>query len=121
MNKALRFLPLGIFILLVIVLAAGFGLDDPHKLPSQLVGQPLPQFELRDVAEQRRRIEADNAVRRSMGTETVPVDEALLAALAAGLPACAGVAAGLDRLLMAALGRSDIRDVLAFAFDADGD
>lgn len=77
--------------------------------------------ELRDVAEQRRRIEADNAVRRSMGTETVPVDEALLAALAAGLPACAGVAAGLDRLLMAALGRSDIRDVLAFAFDADGD
>jgi lysyl-tRNA synthetase class 2 len=76
--------------------------------------------ELRDPAEQRRRIEADNAARRTTGTDTVPIDEALLAALDAGLPFCAGVAAGFDRLLMTALGCSDIRDVLAFAFDSAG-
>jgi lysyl-tRNA synthetase class 2 len=73
--------------------------------------------ELRDAAEQRRRIEADNAAREAAGMRPVPADEALLAALESGLPACAGVAAGLDRLLMVGLGRSDIREVLAFAFD----
>jgi lysyl-tRNA synthetase class 2 len=73
--------------------------------------------ELRDAAEQRHRIDADNAAREAAGMRTVPVDEALLAALESGLPACAGVAAGLDRLLMIALGRSDIREVMAFAFD----
>jgi lysyl-tRNA synthetase class 2 len=73
--------------------------------------------ELRDSAEQRRRFEADNAAREAVGMRTVPVDEALLAALESGLPACAGVAAGLDRLLMVALGRSDIREVLTFASD----
>jgi len=73
--------------------------------------------ELRDAAEQRHRIEADNAVRRASGTGVIPVDEPLIAALEAGLPRCAGVAAGLDRILMIALGRSDIREVLAFPFD----
>ena len=74
--------------------------------------------ELRDAAEQHHRIEADNAAREAAGLRAVPVDEALLAALESGLPACAGVAAGLDRLLMVALGKSDIREVLTFAFDA---
>lgn len=76
--------------------------------------------ELRDAAEQRRRFESDNAMRRAAGAAAVPVDEALLGALESGLPACAGVAVGLDRLLMVALDQSDIRDVLAFAFDAPG-
>lgn len=49
MNKATLFVPLGVFLLLVILLAAGFGLDDPHKLPSELVGKPLPEFALADV------------------------------------------------------------------------
>ena len=75
--------------------------------------------ELRDAAEQRRRIEADIAARNAAGKDSVPVDEALLAALEAGLPACAGVAAGLDRLLMAALGRTDIREVLTFTCDTN--
>jgi lysyl-tRNA synthetase class 2 len=44
----------------------------------------------------------------------VPVDEALLAALASGLPDCAGVALGIDRLLMFLTGCDDIRQVLTF-------
>ena len=45
-----------------------------------------------------------------------PVDEALLAALASGMPACSGVAMGVDRLLMAMLDTSRIADVVAFDF-----
>ena len=45
-----------------------------------------------------------------------PIDEALLHALAAGMPDCAGVAVGIDRLLMAMLGTGAIADVLAYDF-----
>jgi lysyl-tRNA synthetase class 2 len=55
--------------------------------------------ELTDVGEQRRRFEADLARREAIGLDQVPVDEALLRALARGLPECAGVAVGFDRLL----------------------
>ena len=46
----------------------------------------------------------------------MPIDENLLAALERGMPDCAGVALGIERLLMAMLGTDDIRDVLAFPF-----
>ena len=49
MSKPGLFVPLGVFLLLAILLAAGFGLDDPHKLPSVLIGKPMPEFELADV------------------------------------------------------------------------
>lgn len=39
-------IPLGIFLLLVIALAAGFTLRDPHLLPSQMINKPFPQFKL---------------------------------------------------------------------------
>ena len=72
--------------------------------------------ELTDAAEQRARFERDNARRRERGLIEVPIDARLLAALEQGMPDCAGVALGVERLLMAMLGTDDIRDVLAFAF-----
>lgn len=72
--------------------------------------------ELRDATEQRARFERDRVLRQSRGDVLPPVDEALLAALASGLPDCAGVALGVDRLLMAMLGTGRIADVLAFDF-----
>jgi lysyl-tRNA synthetase class 2 len=71
--------------------------------------------ELRDPIEQRARFERDRAVRASRGQPAPPLDEALLTALAR-LPPCAGVALGVDRLLMALLGTDRIADVLAFDF-----
>jgi lysyl-tRNA synthetase class 2 len=72
--------------------------------------------ELTDAAEQRARFEADNERRRARGLMPLPVDEGLLAALEAGMPACAGVALGIERLLMAMSGTDEIADVLAFPF-----
>ena len=72
--------------------------------------------ELADAAEQGLRFERDRAVRRQRGDVEPPRDERLLAALASGFPHCAGVALGVDRLLMAMLGTGRIGDVLAFDF-----
>lgn len=72
--------------------------------------------ELQDAAEQRRRFEQDNRARQRAGQAPVPLDEALLAALEAGLPDCAGVAVGVDRLVMLAAGAETIAQVLAFDF-----
>ncbi len=73
--------------------------------------------ELTDADDQRRRFEADLAARRELGLPPVPIDECLLAALEHGLPNCAGVALGVDRLLMLTAGTRDIADVLAFPID----
>ncbi|MFB9847060.1 elongation factor P--(R)-beta-lysine ligase [Oceanisphaera arctica] len=70
--------------------------------------------ELSDSAEQRRRFEQDNQERIRRGLPTRPVDEYLLAALEAGLPDCAGVALGVDRLVMLALGAERLDQVIAF-------
>jgi lysyl-tRNA synthetase class 2 len=72
--------------------------------------------ELRDAHEQRARFERDLALRTTRGDALPPIDERLLAALDADLPPCAGVALGVDRLLMAMLGTGAIADVLAFDF-----
>jgi lysyl-tRNA synthetase class 2 len=70
--------------------------------------------ELADAAEQARRFDVDLAVRRARGTNLPDIDARFLAALAHGLPDCAGVALGVDRLLMAMQGTTTIADVLAF-------
>ena len=70
--------------------------------------------ELQSAPEQRARFERDNAQRRRAGQPVRPPDERLLAALAAGLPDCAGVALGFDRTLMLSLGARHIDEVLSF-------
>ena len=82
----------------------------PHELANGY-------HELTDAAEQRARFARDLARRRARGQPEPPIDDALLDALATGMPACAGVALGIERLLMCLAGTDDIRDVLAFAFD----
>jgi len=71
-------------------------------------------FELADADEQRRRFAADMAAREGAGKRPMAADERLLAALRHGLPDCAGVAIGVDRLLMQLVGAGDIAEVLAF-------
>jgi lysyl-tRNA synthetase class 2 len=72
--------------------------------------------ELNDAGEQRERFQADLARRRERNALLPAVDERLLAALTK-LPACAGVALGVDRLMMAMCGTDRIADVVAFPFD----
>ena len=74
--------------------------------------------ELGDAREQARRFAADNAVRLAGGRQAVEPDERLLAALERGLPECAGVALGFERLLMLASGAERIGAVLALPDDA---
>jgi lysyl-tRNA synthetase class 2 len=73
--------------------------------------------ELGDATEQRRRFTADLAERRARGRPTRPTDERFLAALAHGLPPCAGVALGFDRVAMVAAGATTIDEVVAFPFE----
>ncbi len=70
--------------------------------------------ELTDGQEQLRRFEQDNVRRQNIGLDIMPIDKNFIAAINFGLPACAGVALGIDRLLMLALSCSDIDQVIAF-------
>ncbi|CAK1783705.1 EF-P-lysine lysyltransferase (fragment) [Vibrio crassostreae] len=72
--------------------------------------------ELDKPQEQLKRFEDDNAKRIEMGLSPQPIDHHLIEALKAGLPDCAGVALGIDRLIMLALGYDHIDDVTAFPF-----
>ena len=68
--------------------------------------------ELTDAAEQRRRFETMTQQRVAEGRAPYPVDEDFLAALESGIPDCAGIALGFDRLVMLAAGAERIDDVL---------
>lgn len=68
--------------------------------------------ELTDPVEQRARFLADQARKRELYGEVYPVDDDFLAALHHGLPPCAGIALGFDRLIMLATGAEDIEQVL---------
>ncbi|KOO13302.1 poxB regulator PoxA [Vibrio xuii] len=72
--------------------------------------------ELDNPKEQLNRFESDNAKRLEMGLSPQPIDHHLIAALESGLPECAGVALGIDRLIMLAIGCDHIDQVTAFPF-----
>lgn len=71
--------------------------------------------ELADEAQQRARFRTDQAARAQRGLTVPAIDEWLLEALRSGLPPCAGVALGFDRLLMIACGARTIGEVMAFS------
>jgi len=73
--------------------------------------------ELTDRDEQSRRFQTDQQARKSLGYQQRESDTRLLDALKHGLPACSGVALGIDRLVMLAMGSRSIEDVLAFPIE----
>jgi lysyl-tRNA synthetase class 2 len=73
--------------------------------------------ELGDATEQRLRFAQDLVQRQQRGLVQAPIDEHFLSALAQGLPDCAGVALGFDRLVICAGGATHINEVLAFPFE----
>jgi lysyl-tRNA synthetase class 2 len=73
--------------------------------------------ELTDGAEQLRRFTRDNEQLAAAGDSPRPADPRLLGALEHGLPACSGVALGLDRLLMLQQGASRLSEVLSFDWE----
>jgi lysyl-tRNA synthetase class 2 len=70
--------------------------------------------ELTDCAQQRSRFEQDMETRSERGLPQYTIDEHLLAALESGMEDCAGVALGLDRLLMVLLDLDSIDQALSF-------
>ena len=70
--------------------------------------------ELTNAQEQLARFDADNQRRQKSGKDKMEIDMQFITALNTGLPESAGVALGVDRLLMLILGVTEIRDVLAF-------
>lgn len=73
--------------------------------------------ELTDAQEQAARFVQDKAQRQKAESVDRQFDERLITALAHGMPDCAGVALGVDRLLMLICGKKDIAEVLAFAHE----
>ena len=73
-------------------------------------------MELTDAAQQRQRFEKEVELRSAQNKPAVVIDEKLMAALDSGLPPCAGVALGVDRLLMQLLGTDAIDQVMAFSW-----
>ncbi|MDH5561438.1 MAG: EF-P lysine aminoacylase EpmA, partial [Deltaproteobacteria bacterium] len=73
--------------------------------------------ELTCPEEQQRRFHQANLQRKEIGLEALPVDIRLQKALEKGLPLCSGIALGLDRLIMLALGKERIDEVLSFSWE----
>jgi elongation factor P--(R)-beta-lysine ligase len=73
--------------------------------------------ELTDPIEQRQRFEKEISFKNQENTIYSPLDERFLAALEAGLPDCAGVAIGIDRLLMLITNSKTLDEVLTFSIE----
>lgn len=72
--------------------------------------------ELQNANEQRKRFEKNGAERKQLSLANITIDEYFLSALQHGLPNCAGIALGIDRLIMLATNSNQIADVLSFDF-----
>ena len=70
--------------------------------------------ELRDLDEHVTRFAKDQFIREKLGKKIIPVDHNLLESVKSGLPVCAGVAVGIDRLIMKLLDLNDISEVISF-------
>lgn len=92
------------------------GIEVTRRFEVYLTGVELANgyWELTDPGEQLRRFHDDQAFRRQQQLPLFPYDRQLIAALQSGMPAAAGVALGVDRLLMAMTGVDDIQSVLSF-------
>ena len=73
--------------------------------------------ELLDATELRQRFESDQQKRQRDNKPQIPMDKNLLSAMESGMPACSGVALGIDRLLMLAMNKKEISTVYSFSFD----
>jgi len=73
--------------------------------------------ELATAEEQRARFMRDLSLRGARGQVQPPLDENFLAAMMSGLPDCAGVALGFDRLVAIALGADNLADAMAFSVE----
>ncbi|MGV6988674.1 elongation factor P--(R)-beta-lysine ligase [Testudinibacter sp. P80/BLE/0925] len=73
--------------------------------------------ELTDANEQLHRFERDNKQRAAMGLPQREIDQRFISALQQGMPQCSGVALGVDRLMMIALGQQEIAEVISFGIE----
>jgi len=72
--------------------------------------------ELIDPQEQKERFEIEQMNKKNMEKKNYPIDKELLQALEMSIPECAGMALGVDRLIMLLADKSDIQDVILFPF-----
>lgn len=96
--------------------------DDPpvaERFELYFAGMELANgyHELLDPAVLRDRNTQNNQLRRADGKPPLPEESRLLAAMAAGLPPCTGVALGFDRIALLAAGAQSLAEVIAFPFD----
>lgn len=98
------------------------GIDIAERFELYFQGIELANgyHELTNAVELRDRLETVNEKRTADGRDSLPMPESLLAAMEAGLPACAGCALGFDRLVMLASESGSIADVMAFPKANDG-
>ena len=94
----------------------GEGNTVARRFEAYLNGMELANgyYELTDPVEQKSRFDADIALRQAAEKKSMPLDQHLLSAMVSGLPDCAGVALGVDRLLMQLLNINQISQVIPF-------
>lgn len=73
--------------------------------------------ELTDAKNQLERFQDDNNKRTGLGLPKKPIEKQFMSALDEGLPQCAGVALGVDRLIMLALKAKHINEVISFSVE----